>query len=57
MAELLENLAQLLLFRTFVYTDTGAEGWTPQLYFGLLDSSSELLPHRARLSAATVRPV
>lgn len=56
-AELLEDLAQFLSFPTFVYIDMGAEDWTPQLYFGSLDSSSDLPTHRAEIGADTVRPV
>lgn len=56
-AELLDDLAQLLPFPTFVYTDMGAESWTPQVYFGPLDESSGLPAHRAGIDADTVRPV
>ena len=56
-AELLEDLAQLLPFPTVVYTDMGADDWAPQLYFGPLDESSDLPSHRAGIDANTVRPV
>lgn len=56
-AELLEDLAQLLPFPTSVYTDMGAESWTPQLYFGPIDESSDFLTYRAGIDADTVRPV
>ncbi|MGZ0069857.1 hypothetical protein [Microbacterium arborescens] len=56
-AALLEDLAQLLPFPTMLYTDMGAENWTPQLYFGPIDPASELPEHRAGIDADTARPV
>lgn len=45
-ATLIEELAQLLPFPTVLYTDMGADTWTPQLYFGPIDASSKLPVHR-----------
>lgn len=45
-AALVEELAQLLPFHTVIYTDMGADTWTPQLYFGPMDPSSKLPTHR-----------
>lgn len=56
-AALLDDLAQLLPFPTMIYTDMGADSWTPQLYFGPVDPSSDLPEHRAGIDADTVRPV
>ncbi|MFW1499241.1 hypothetical protein ACEWBF_22985, partial [Vibrio parahaemolyticus] len=52
-----DDLAQLLPFPTTIYTDMGADSWTPQLYFGPVDPSSDLPEHRAGIDADTVRPV
>lgn len=56
-ADLLDDLAQLLPFPTTLYTDMGADSWAPQLYFGPVDPSSDLAAHRAGIDADTVRPV